>query len=118
MEFSSATQGSEFHVLDAFNIGGAQRAGGRRTREIELADNLDFTLGKKHAMRTGIEMESSWLRADELTNDLGTFTFPTPEDFYAGLPQQYRVREGNPLVEYRTPSSRGTSTTTSACGRT
>ena len=45
-------------------------------------------------------MESSWLRGDELTNDIGTFTFSTPEDFYAGTPRQFRRREGNPLVEY------------------
>ncbi len=87
-------------MLEAFNIGGAQRAGGVRTREVEIADNFDFTIGKKHSMRTGIEMEHSRLHADELTNNIGTFTFSNPTDFYASRPRQFRKREGNPLVEY------------------
>jgi hypothetical protein len=100
MELSSATPGVQINVLDQFNIGGAQRSGGRRTREIEIADDFDFTIGKKHAMRTGIEMESSWLRGDELSNNVGTFTFSSLADYNALRPRQYRVRQGNPLVEY------------------
>ena len=103
MEFSSATPGVQINVLDWFNIGGAQRAGGRRTREIEIADDFDFTLGKKHALRTGIEMESSWLRGDELTNDVGTFTFSTPDDFYAGrrVSSAARRRSAGRILEHR-----------------
>jgi hypothetical protein len=100
MELSSATQGLQINVLDWFNIGGAQRSGGRRTREMEIADDFDFTIGKKHAMRTGIEMESSWLRADEVSNNIGTFTFSSIDDYNARRPQQFSVREGNALVEY------------------
>lgn len=100
LQYSSATEGLTINVLDNFNIGGAQRSGGVRTRELELADNFDFTLGKKHSMRTGIEMEYSRLSADELTNNIGTFTFSTADDFYAGRPRQFRQRDGNPLVEY------------------
>ena len=107
------------NVLDYFNIGGAQRSGGRRTREMEIADDFDFTVGKKHAMRTGIEMESSWLRADEVSNDLGTFTFSSIEDFNARPPRAVpRARGQSRWSNIRTPSSRGTSTTTSACART
>jgi hypothetical protein len=100
LTYSSATAGRTINVLDSFNIGGAQRAGGIRTRELEIADNFDFAIGKKHSMRAGMELEYSRLSADELTNNLGTFTFTTPEDFYANRPSQFRVREGNPLVEY------------------
>lgn len=100
LQYSSATEGLTINVLDNFNIGGAQRSGGIRTRELELADNFDFTIGKKHSMRTGIEMEYSRLSADELTNNIGTFTFSTADDFYANRPRQFRKREGNPLVEY------------------
>jgi hypothetical protein len=100
MELSSATQGLQINVLDWFNIGGAQRSGGRRTREMEIADDFDFTIGKKHALRTGIEMESSWLRADEVSNDIGTYTFSNIDDFNALRPRQFRKREGNALVDY------------------
>jgi hypothetical protein len=100
LQYSSATDGIAINVLDQFNIGGAQRAGGVRTREFEIADNFDFTLGKKHSLRTGIEMEHSRLSADELTNNIGTFTFSNLDDFLAGTPRQFRRREGNPLVEY------------------
>jgi hypothetical protein len=99
-QFASATEGLQINVLDAFNIGGAQRAGGTRTRELEIGDDFDFTLGKKHSMRAGLEMEYSRLRGDELTNYIGTFTYSTPEDFYANRPRQFRQRQGNPLVEY------------------
>jgi hypothetical protein len=100
LQYSSATQGIAINVLDSFNVGGAQRAGGVRTREFELADNFDFTVGKKHSMRTGIEMEHSRLSADELTNNIGTFTFSNIDEFNAGRPRQFRIRDGNPLVEY------------------
>jgi hypothetical protein len=87
-------------VQDTFTRGGAQVRGGRASKEIEFADNLDFSLGKKHAIRTGLLLEGGWFRGDEARNYLGTFTFSGAEAYELGRPLQFSQRTGDPLVEY------------------
>ena len=86
-------------VLDAFTSGGAQQGGGRRATEIEWATHLDWARGK-HAIRIGVLVEGGSYRSDNRTNDLGTFTFASLEDFEAGRPAAYTRRIGDPLVRY------------------
>jgi hypothetical protein len=100
-EYSSLSQALAIDVLDQFSIGGAQRTGGVRSKEIELADDFDFALGKKHALRTGVELESTWYSSDSNQNTTGTYTFSTRDDFLAGLPRSFRQRQGDdPTVDY------------------
>jgi hypothetical protein len=87
-------------VQDAFTSGGAQVSGGRRSRAIEFADNLDFAIGKKHAMRAGVLVEGGSYRSDDFRNYNGTFTFASADAFAAGQALQFSQRVGDPLVEY------------------
>ncbi|MFL6114839.1 MAG: TonB-dependent receptor domain-containing protein, partial [Catenulispora sp.] len=88
-------------VKDAFTTGGAQIAGGRKANTLEFADNLDFALGKKHALRAGLLIQGGSFRSDESRNYNGTYTFASNDAFLAGEPLQFSQRFGDPLVEYR-----------------
>ena len=50
---TSTSQQPTVRVNDAFTTGGAGQMGDRHAREIELAQNFDFTIGRKHSMRAG-----------------------------------------------------------------
>ena len=95
--FSDATT---VRVQDAFTKGGAQQKGGRSSKTLEFADNLDFQLGKHHAMRAGILVEGGSYRSDQVSNYNGTYTFASAYDFSTGQPLQFSQRIGNPLIEY------------------
>ena len=74
--------------------------GDRSAREIELAQNFDFTIGRKHSLRAGVLFEAGWWDSDQRTNAFGTYTFTSLDAFNAGLPATYTIRVGDPLVEY------------------
>jgi hypothetical protein len=93
------TEAPGVQVLNAFASGGAQLAGERRTRTIEVADNLDIN-GGRHAMRAGFLLEGGRYRSNETRNANGVFTFSSLEAFAAGRPTTYTQRTGNPLVEF------------------
>jgi hypothetical protein len=95
----SDVEASAVSVLDTFTAGGAQQAGGRESTEVEWATNVDWARGR-HAIRFGTLIEGGWYKSDSRTNYLGTFTFPTMEDYEAGRPASYSRRLGNPLVDY------------------
>jgi hypothetical protein len=95
----SALESQAVRVLDTFTSGGAQQAGGRRTTEVEWATNIDWAL-KRHSLRFGALVEGGWYRSDTRTNYLGTFVFPSREDYAEGRPATYTQRLGDPLVEY------------------
>lgn len=88
------------NVPNAFRSGGAQRSGGRRDQEIEIAQTVDLISNKKHKIRFGFETELGWTRTDRVENYIGTFTFQSLEAYEAGTPQQFSRRAGNPLVTY------------------
>jgi hypothetical protein len=88
-------------VQGAQNFGGAQVSGGRRSKTIEFADNLDFTLGKRHSLRAGVLVEGGWYRGDERRNFNGTYTFSSLDAYLARQPLQFSRRIGDPLVEYQ-----------------
>lgn len=86
-------------VLNAFNRGGAQVNSSRRDREFELADNLDIPF-KKHAVRTGFQIEASKIESAELRNLNGTFIFSSLDAFLAGRPTTYTRRGGPGAVAF------------------
>jgi hypothetical protein len=99
-EAQSVGEGQTILVPGAFNDGSAQRAGGRRQLEFELADNVDYAL-EKHGVRFGLQLEAGGYESDESTNAFGTFQFPNLAAFELGLPSQYTQRIGDPAVKYR-----------------
>jgi hypothetical protein len=87
-------------VNEAFTAGGAGQSGSRSTREIELAQNFDFTIKRKHAMRVGVLLESTWVTSTQQQNGSGTYVFQSLDAYNLGQPDTYTVRVGDPLVEY------------------
>jgi hypothetical protein len=88
------------NVPNAFRAGGAQRTGGRRDQEIEIAQTIDLISHPKHKVRAGFETELGWTRTDRFDNFVGVFTFASLETYEAGTPQQFSRRVGDPLVTY------------------
>ncbi|MEP6782647.1 MAG: TonB-dependent receptor [Acidobacteriota bacterium] len=87
-------------VNEAFTGGGAGQTGDRHSRELELAQNFDFSLGRKHSMRAGLLFESGWWDSTQRSNSFGTYTFTSLDAYQAGTPATYSIRIGDPLVEY------------------
>jgi hypothetical protein len=86
-------------VLNAFTSGGAQTVGNRRASELEVADNLDFSLGQ-HSMRAGLLFEAGRYRSDEMTNSNGIFTFASLDAFRMGRPTTFSRRTGDPSLSF------------------
>jgi hypothetical protein len=86
-------------VNDAFTSGGAQVAGGRRSRTINLASDLDYVRGT-HSVRTGVVFAGGSYRSDDSANYLGTYTFESLDAFDAGLPRSFTRRIGDPNIDY------------------
>ncbi len=99
-EARSVSLGRTILVPGAFNDGSAQRGGGRRQLDFELADNVDYAL-EQHGLRFGVQLEAGGYRSNERTNAFGTFQFADLEAFELGLPTQYTQRVGDPTVKYR-----------------
>ena len=99
-EARSVTLGRTILVPGSFNDGSAQRSGGRRQLDFELADNVDYAL-EKHGLRFGAQLETGGYRSNERTNPFGTFQFADLDAFEAGLPTQFTQRIGDPTVKYR-----------------
>ena len=99
-EARSVSLGRTILVPGSFNDGSAQRFGGRRQLDFELAENVDYAL-EKHALRFGAQLEAGGYRSNDRTNPFGTFQFADLLAFEAGLPTQYTQRIGDPTVKYR-----------------
>ena len=81
-------------VLDAFSDGGAGVWNNRSSRGFELADNLDFNVGRKQQMRVGILLEGGATATSTRRTTRGTFTFSDLEAFDAGRPTSFTQRNG------------------------
>jgi len=99
-EARSVSLGQTILVPGSFNDGSAQRSGGRRSLDFELADNVDYAL-EKHGLRFGAQLEAGGYRSNDRTNAFGTFQFADLAAYEAGLPTQYTQRIGDPTVKYR-----------------
>ena len=98
---SSASTLPAIRVNEAFTAGGAGQMGSRHAREIEVGQNFDFSIGRKHSVRVGALLEAGWWDSDQRTNAFGTYTFTSLEAYNLGLPATYTIRTGNPVVDYR-----------------
>ena len=87
-------------VIDSFSSGGAGQQSNRRGRLLEIEDNIDFQIGKKHRMRVGALLEGMWYRSDELRNGNGTWTFGSLPQYELGVAATYTQRVGTTLVDY------------------
>ncbi len=95
----SATEAPTIRVNDAFTAGGQQQQGGRQTRNVNLASDLDYVRGI-HSVRMGVVFDSRWERSDAFSNYLGTYTFESLAAFEAGTPRSYTRRLGDPNIDY------------------
>lgn len=98
---SSLSTQPAIRVNEAFNAGGAGQMGDRHAREIEIAQNFDFSAGRKHSMRAGLLFEAGWWDSDQRSNAFGTYTFTSLDAYNAGRPATYSIRTGDPVVDYR-----------------
>ncbi|HEX5081450.1 MAG TPA: carboxypeptidase regulatory-like domain-containing protein [Blastocatellia bacterium] len=99
LDIDSLSDATTIQVLGAFSGGGAQIASSRRSREIELADNMDMPF-KKHGMRAGFQIEASAYNSTDLRNQNGAFIFSSLADFQAGRPTTFRRRSGAGSVDF------------------
>jgi hypothetical protein len=95
----SVLEARTIRVLDAQTTGGAQVAGGRHSRDMNLASDLDYVRGI-HSVRVGTAVDGNWYRSDDTSNYLGTYTFEDYAAFLAGAPRSYTQRIGDPRIRY------------------
>ena len=98
-ETQSVSDDVTVRVIEAFTSGGAQRKGGRRTRDYMLQSDLDYVRGA-HTWRLGVLINGGSYRSDDSTNYNGTYTFESLEAYEAGTPRSYTRRVGDPLIQY------------------
>ena len=97
---TSASTLPAIRVLDAFTSGGAGQSGARVTRQFQIEQNVDFTIGRRHTLRAGVALESGWWDSTNRSNSNGTYTFSNLADYNAGTPSTYTRRTGDPQVAY------------------
>ncbi|MEO6221649.1 MAG: hypothetical protein ABIP90_00260, partial [Vicinamibacterales bacterium] len=98
-ETASASDDLTLRVIEEFTSGGAQRKGGRRSRDFMLQSDLDYVRGI-HTFRLGVLVNGGNYHSDDSSNYNGTYTFETLDAFTAGQPRSYTRRVGDPLIEY------------------
>ena len=91
---ASVSTAPSVNVLDAFNAGGSGINTRSSQRTFDIADNLDFTIGRKHATRVGFELFGGRYRYFDARNAAGTFTFSSLDAYRAGTPLQFTQRLG------------------------
>ena len=74
-EARSVSFGQTILVPGSFNDGSAQRSGGRRQLDFELADNVDYAL-EKHGLRFGVQLEAGGYRSNDRTTLLALSSLP------------------------------------------
>ena len=88
-------------VLDAFSKGGAGVSSRGSQRTYELADNLDFNVGRKQQMRVGFILEGGLYENFDARNANGTFTYATPEAYELDRPMTFTQRNGQVETRFR-----------------
>ena len=94
----SVTRSVAIDVLDAFRSGGAGRDNRRTSRNYSLT-NLFWHEGDRLTFKTGTEF--SYRKATSVSEEgfLGLFTFSSLDDFQAGRPLTYAVKQGDPRLD-------------------
>ena len=99
-QLSSLTSDPAVIVNEAFSTGGAGKNSDQQGKTIEVADNIDWTVHKKHQFRAGLLGEYDWYDTSDLTNFNGTFTFGGIDRYNLGLPTTYTQRTGSAALNY------------------
>ena len=97
-ETTPVSEDLRIDVLDAFSSGGAQNRAENTGRTYDFS-NLYTRLGEKLTLKTGTAITYRNIRSLDATNFTGTFTFSSLGAFREGRAINYRVNQGNPLVE-------------------
>jgi hypothetical protein len=93
--------------------------GGRRSHDVNVGEDLWFTVRKLHKIGVGGSVSGGVFRGDERRNQNGTFTFASLDMFAAGMPTTFTERIiVNPPSSTRHIARIGTCRTTIACGTT
>jgi hypothetical protein len=100
VESESTSYAPTIRVLDAFTMGGAQINGGRRSGDLRIENELEFTIKRSHQMEFGMSVRRDSYSVDEIRNTSGTFTFASLEMYQAGIPVTYTQRTINPNDGY------------------
>lgn len=100
-ESRSVTEGETFIIQDFLSKGGAGVNNNRTTNSWEFADNLDFSVGRRHQMRLGMLLESGLYETFDEQNKFGTWTYRTIEDYFAAKPLQFTQRQGTVDTSFR-----------------
>jgi hypothetical protein len=93
-ESASLSTAPTIVVLDAFSRGGAGVDSTGSTKWFELADNVDFNVGRKHAMRVGFLLNGGQYANFDARNANGTYTYSSLENYRAGILTQFTQRLG------------------------
>jgi len=93
-EQTSLSSAPTIIVLDAFSKGGAGVSSQGSSRTFDLADNLDFNVGRKQQMRVGFQLEGGQYKNFDARNAAGTFTFSSLDAYRAGLAATFTQRLG------------------------
>ncbi len=96
----SASSEPAIVVLGAFASGGAGINGARRARTLEIANNTDFTIAKKHAIRAGVLLEGGEFSGEDAQSANGTFTFASLDAYRAGQPNTFAQRVGGKRTDF------------------
>ena len=95
----SAVEQPTIIILDGSTKGGAQQAGGTRSRNFTVGSDIDYIRGI-NSWRAGVQVNGGSYTSDANSNYLGTYTFSSQSAFDAGTPLQYTRSIGDPLVHY------------------
>jgi hypothetical protein len=99
---TSVSDAAAIIVQDAFSRGGAGANNENQSHTFELADNFDFNVGRKQQMRIGALLEAGRYSYFDQSNANGTFTFASIENYLAGTPANYRLRQGEVNTNFGT----------------
>src|SRR4029079_9329295 len=91
---TSLSQAPTIVVLDTFTKGGAGVSSRGSNRTFELAENLDFNIGRKQQMRVGYIVEGGRYKNFDARNAAGTYTYSTLEAFNENRPITFTQRLG------------------------
>jgi hypothetical protein len=87
-------------VQDAFTSGGAGVTSLGSSNSFELAQNLDFNIGRKQQMRVGYIFENGHYENFDARNAAGTFTFTSLTTYELGLPATFTQRIGQVVTNF------------------
>jgi Carboxypeptidase regulatory-like domain len=99
-ESIASSEAQTLRVLDAFTSGGAQVSGGRGSQQLEIEDELEFSIGRQHQVSAGFSVNRDRFAVDERRNRAGTFTFSSLEAFEQGVATSFTQRLGDPEFDF------------------